>query len=174
MFIVGATPPRQTRPRARKVVSVQDRAPQLLVIEDARDQAILVGVAARRALPGLEVHITGNGQEGIDFLSGVEGLATPATNPVPDLIILDLMMPVVDGFGVLEWIMEHLSDALIPVVVLTASADPEREARARVLGACDVFEKPKDLDSLGTTVRQIVTRWISVGDIMAAHMRLSG
>jgi len=155
-------------------VSVQDRAPQLLVIEDARDQAILVGVAARRALPGLEVHIAEDGQEGIDFLAEVEGTSPTATNPVPDLIILDLMMPVVDGFGVLEWIMEHLSDALIPVVVLTGSPDPDHEARARALGACDVFEKPKELDSLGSTVRQIVTRWISAGDIMAAHMRLSG
>jgi CheY-like chemotaxis protein len=153
---------------------VEERAPQLLVIEDAQDQAILVGVAARRALPGLEVHIAEDGQQGIDFLSGVEGLATPAKHPVPDLIILDLLMPVVDGFGVLQWIQDHMGELLVPVVVLTGSPDPEHEARARALGAADVFEKPKQLDGLGTTVKQIVTRWISAGDIMAAHLRLSG
>jgi len=153
---------------------VDDRAPQLLVIEDARDQAILVGVAARRVLPGLEVHIVEDGQQGIDFLSGVEPLADPPLSPTPDLIILDLLMPVVDGFGVLQWIQDNLSDHLIPVVVLTASPDPDQKARARTLGAAEVFEKPKELDGLGTTVRQIVTRWISAGDIMAAHMRLSG
>lgn len=153
---------------------MEDRAPQLLVIEDARDQAILVGVAARQALPGLEVHIAEDGQQGIDFLSGTAADAGPAVTPTPDLVILDLLMPVVDGFGVLEWIRERFGDAPFPVVVLTGSLNPEHESRARELGASDVFEKPQQLDVLGTTVRGIVTRWISPSDIMAAHMRLSG
>jgi CheY-like chemotaxis protein len=144
---------------------VDEHAPQLLVIEDARDQAVLVGVAARMALPGLEVHIAGDGQEGIDYLSGAA---------TPDLVILDLMMPVVDGFGVLEWLAENLDPVPFPVVVLSGSIDPEHEARARALGASAVFEKPKSLDGLGTTVRSIVTRFISAGDIMAAHIRQSG
>jgi CheY-like chemotaxis protein len=153
---------------------VEERPPQLLVIEDSRDQAILVGVAARNALPGLEVHIAEHGQQGIDFLSGIAPLADPPERPTPDLVILDLFMPGVDGFGVLEWVQSHLSELLIPVVVLTGSANPDHEARARRLGAADVFEKPKALDGLGNTVRHIVTRWIDQGDIIAAHMRRGG
>ena len=153
---------------------MNERPPQLLVIEDAQDQAILVGVAARNALPGLEVRIVEDGQQGIDFLSGIAPLVDPPANPTPDLVILDLFMPVVDGFGVLEWVQSNLSDLLIPIVVLTGSSDPDHEARARRLGAADVFEKPKDLDGLGETVRSIVTRWIDRGDIIAAHMRRLG
>lgn len=151
-----------------------ERPPQLLVVEDAEDQALLVGVAARRALPGLEVHIAGDGQQGIDFLSGIRPLSNPPSSPTPDLVILDLFMPVVDGFGVLEWIGANLPDVPLPVVVLTGSPDPDIEARVLSLGAAGFFEKPDALDDLGHTVRRIVTRWIDPGDIMAAHMRLSG
>jgi CheY-like chemotaxis protein len=157
-----------------KVVAVEERGPRLLVIEDARDQAILVGVAAKNAHPGLEVHITEDGQQGIDFLAGIAPLRDPPVNPTPDLVILDLMMPVVDGFGVLEWLREAFDRIPFPVVVLTGSPEPENMSRARDLGATDVFEKPKSLDGLGDAVREIVTRYIPPGDIIAAHMRQSG
>lgn len=145
---------------------MDERAPTLLVIEDATDQAILVGVAARHAIPGLDVHIAENGQEGIDYLSGASA--------APDLVILDLEMPVVDGFGVLAWLGETLGTPGFPVVVMTGATNPDYEARARQLGATDYIKKPTDLAGLGQTVKKIVTRWISPGDLMAAHMRSSG
>ena len=151
-------------------MTVDERAPTLLVIEDAQDQAILVGVAARRALPGLEVHIAENGRKGIDFLAGIEPHADPPSNPTPDLIILDLVMPVVDGFGVLEWLRDH-GGAPCPVVLLTGTLTPENEKKALALGATEAYAKPPNLDHLGHAVFRIVTRWIQPGDMIAAHMR---
>lgn len=153
---------------------MDERAPTLLVIEDAQDQAILVGVAARFAHPGLEVHIAEDGQKGIDYLSGISPLQNPPSHPTPDMVILDLMMPVVDGFGVLEWIRAKLGTPRFPVVVLTASPEPSYEARARALGATEVYQKPTDLAGLGEAVRKMVRRWINPRDIMAAHMRQFG
>jgi len=153
---------------------VNERAPTLLVIEDAQDQAILVGVAARRAHPGLDVHIAEDGQQGIDYLAGISPLRDPPTNATPNVVILDLEMPIVDGFGVLEWIRETLGTPHFPVVVLTASSDPEYETRALALGATEVHRKPTDTARLGQTVKGIVTRWINPRDILAAHMRMSG
>jgi DNA-binding response OmpR family regulator len=153
---------------------VDERAPTLLVIEDARDQAILVGAAARHAHPGLEVRIAEDGKQGIDYLSGISPLEDPPANPTPDIVILDLEMPVVDGFGVLEWLGEHLGERQFPVVVLTASSNPDHEVRARELGATEVHQKPTDLSALGEMVKKIVRRWIDPRDIMAAHMRSSG
>lgn len=151
-------------------MTLDERAPTLLVIEDAQDQAILAGVAARRALPGLEVHIAEDGQKGIDFLSGVAGHSDPPRNPTPDLIILDLAMPVVDGLGVLEWLKEH-GGAPCPVVVLTSTLTPENDEKARALGATETHAKPANLDDLGSVVFRIVTRWIQPGDMIASHMR---
>jgi len=153
---------------------VEERAPRLLVIEDAQDQAILVGVAARNAHPGLEVDIAGDGAQGIEFLAGVAPLQDPPSNPTPDLVILDLVMPVVDGFGVLEWIRDKLGTPPFPVVVLTGSPDAEAEARARELGATEVYRKPGSVSELGETVKTIVTRWIKPSDILAAYIRSSG
>jgi len=154
-------------------VTVDERAPILLVIEDAKDQAILVGVAARRALPGLEVHIAENGRQGIDFLDGVEPHSDPPKNPTPDLIILDLVMPEVDGFGVLEWLRDH-GGASCPVVVLSGTLTPENEKKVLALGAAEAYAKPTNLDDLGTAVFRIVTRWIRPGDMIGAHMREFG
>lgn len=153
---------------------MDERQPTLLVIEDAEDQALLVGVAARNALPGLEVHIAEDGAQGIAYLSGIEPLADPPSSATPNLVILDLRMPVVDGFGVLEWMRQELGEEAPPVVVLTSSRDPADEQRARELGAADLVEKPQDPDSLCVSVREIVTRWIDPGDILAAHMRWAG
>ena len=133
--------------------------PTLLVIEDARDHALLVRVAARRALPGLDVRVAGDGREGIAYLAGTPPFQDRRSHPMPDLIILDLLMPEVDGFAVLEWIREERGIRM-PVVVLTSSENPEHEGRSLELGAVAFHKKPANLDSLADTVNEIVETWI--------------
>lgn len=135
--------------------------PTLLVIEDARDHALLVRVAARRVLPGLDVRVAGDGREGIAYLAGTPPFQDRRSHPVPDLVILDLLMPNVDGFGVLDW-MSGSRVAHIPVVVLTGSTDPEHESMSMDRGAKGFYRKPADLDALGDVVREIVEEWIPV------------
>ena len=130
--------------------------PTLLVIEDARDHAILVRVAARRALPGLDVRVAGDGREGIAYLAATPPFQDRRSHPLPDLIILDLIMPEVDGFDVLEWIRDQPGPRHVPLVVLTSSADPEAEGRSLSLGADAFYRKPTDLDELGRLVKEIV------------------
>lgn len=134
--------------------------PTLLVVEDARDHAILVRVAARRALPGLDVRVAGDGREGIAYLAGTPPFQDRRSHPLPDLVILDLLMPDVDGFAVLEWIREQKGSGFVPVVVLTSSENPEHEERSLALGADAFYKKPPDLDALGDVVREIVEEWI--------------
>jgi len=130
--------------------------PTLLVIEDAREHAILVRVAARRAIPGLDVRVAGDGREGIAYLAGTPPFQDRRSHPNPDLVILDLIMPEIDGFAVLEWMSEKKLVERMPIVVLTASADPTAEQRSLSLGAQAFFRKPDDLESLGRVVKQIV------------------
>ena len=134
--------------------------PTLLVVEDARDHALLVRVAARRAIPGLDVRVAGDGREGIAYLEGTPPFGDRRSHPMPDLIILDLLMPEVDGFAVLEHIRDVTGLSRIPVVVLTASPAAEHEERAMALGARSYFRKPDDLEALGEVVRRIVHEWI--------------
>jgi CheY-like chemotaxis protein len=130
--------------------------PTLLVIEDAREHAILVRVAARRALPGLDVRVAGDGREGIAYLAGTPPFQDRRSHPQPSLVILDLIMPEIDGYQVLEWIQRERGPASIPVVVLTSSPDPEAEGRSLSLGASAFYRKPDTLERLGEVVREIV------------------
>ncbi|MGE0160512.1 MAG: response regulator [Gemmatimonadales bacterium] len=151
-----------------------DRPPTLLVIEDADDQALLVGIAARRAHPGLDVHTVTNGLEGLAYLRGLPPFEDRLRHPLPNLVILDLYMPELDGFEVLSWIRDHMKDAPFPVVVLTASVRPEDETRAIELGAASVHKKPSDLQGLADVVSEIVHRCIGRGDIIGAHIWSAG
>lgn len=149
-------------------------APTLLVIEDAADQAVLVGVAARRAHPGLKVHTCEDGLDGITYLAGIEPYDDRRIHPMPDLIILDLFMPELDGFEVLRWMGEKMDENRPPVVVLTSSHKMSDEIRALELGAKAVYAKPMELIGLGEAVREIVDRFIGAREIIAAHIWAAG
>ena len=150
------------------------RHPTLLVVEDVQDQALLVGIAARNAHPGLRVESARHGGVGIAYLAGDPPYDDRTAHPLPDLVILDLYMPEVDGFQLLEWIGSADPPLDVPVVVLTSSELEADEERALELGAAAVHRKPTELGELGRTVRAIVERWIGRGDIIAAHIRESG
>ncbi|MBM4184928.1 MAG: response regulator [Gemmatimonadetes bacterium] len=133
--------------------------PTLLVIEDARVDAMLIRVAARRSVPGLDVRVAGDGREGIAYLEGLPPFQDRLSHPFPDLVILDLLMPEVDGFGVLEWLGQRKARA-VPVVVLTGSPDPTHEGRAMALGATAFYRKPGDSEGLTGVVRKIVEEYL--------------
>jgi DNA-binding response OmpR family regulator len=153
---------------------VRVSTPTLLVIEDARDQAILVGVAARRSHPGLQVRMAHDGYEGAAYLAGIAPFQDRRENPFPDLVILDLFMPEVDGFAVLRWIRKQPALVGIPVVVLTSSGNPDDETRARWLGADVVYRKPSDLSELGEVVREIVQTYIPRSAMIDAWLMSGG
>jgi DNA-binding response OmpR family regulator len=148
--------------------------PTLLVVEDARDEAILVGIAARRCHPGLQVRLARDGYEGAAYMAGVPPFDDREKNPLPHLVILDLFMPEVDGFAVLAWMRRRRDLARIPVVVLTSSGNPDDESRARWLGASVVYRKPSNLMELGDVVREIVREHIPPGAMIEAYLNAGG
>ena len=136
---------------------MQARHHTVLVVEDNKDHALLIRIAARRPFPGLDIRVAGDGREGIAYLAGTPPFQDRRSHPLPDLVLLDLIMPDVDGFGVLEWMGQHAKH--VPVVVLSSSVNPGDEARALELGARAFHTKPADLDTLSETVREIVERF---------------
>ena len=104
--------------------------PKILVIDDEADVRRVVGVLLTQA-----------GYEVIDAEYGLSGYAK-ALSEKPDLIMLDLMMPVMDGFMVLEKLKENPSVREIPVIILTAKIDAESERECMRLGAADYIKKP--------------------------------
>ncbi len=112
----------------------------VLVVED--DPDIRDSIRELLESEGLTVSVAANGQEALAHLN--------ETGPLPDLVLLDLMMPVMDGFAFRARQRADPRLARIPVVVL--SANPKLDARHDLLDARAYLTKPCDIDLLLATV----------------------
>ena len=113
------------------------RSPKILVVDD--DEGIREVLAEALAMEGYRVSSAVNGEVALE-----QALANR-----PDLIVLDLMMPVMSGWQFREAKRRYRSLAAIPVVVVTAALDPQ------VDGTASILRKPFDLDTLSSTVRDL-------------------
>ena len=95
---------------------------------------------------------------GFDVLESADGgdAYKKACQEIPDLILLDVMMPVMDGFEVLEKLRETPSTEVIPVVMLTAVPAQKGELEANQLGVNHYITKPFDPDTLETTIKVVL------------------
>jgi PAS domain S-box-containing protein len=116
----------------------------ILVADDMPDNRNLLAQQLRR-----------KGHRVTEAADGAEALALIGTDR-PDLVLLDLMMPVMDGFGVLERLKDDRG-SLLPVIVLTAATEREARMKALTLGAHEFLNKPFDTEELflriGTLLR---------------------
>jgi CheY-like chemotaxis protein len=119
----------------------------VLVADDFPDDLTLLVRALQDVTHFRISHMARDGEEVIAYLEGKAQYADRARYPFPHLLILDLKMPRVDGFGVLRWVQAHAKQALV-VVTLTGSNDPEDEERASAMGADAVFTKPVGLQQI--------------------------
>lgn len=94
--------------------------------------------------------------EVIVAFSGKEGL-TIMKKVIPDLVLLDIMMPGMDGIEVLEEIFAKENLKNIPVIMLTAKTDPADEKKSREIGAVDYISKPVNIEKLIYKVKEILS-----------------
>lgn len=118
---------------------------KVLVIDDEED----IRYIARLSLGRIE------GMTVLEAESGKEGIAL-ARSEAPDCILLDLMMPDMDGEATLDALRRDPATASIPVVFLTAVVMTEHVNRLKALGARGVIRKPFDPRALGRTLREIL------------------
>ncbi|MDB6059316.1 MAG: response regulator receiver protein [Verrucomicrobiales bacterium] len=112
----------------------------ILVAEDQPDDAFLF----EHTFAGLGIvdyYISTTGPGTISYLDGAGQFSDRLTYPVPDCVLLDLQMPEVDGFQILEWMRCHQDYRLVPTVVFSSSGDPADIRRAYELGANSYFTK---------------------------------
>jgi CheY-like chemotaxis protein len=111
------------------------RLKTVLVVEDDADDVRLLELAARQAQSGLALHSVPNGEEALAYLNGEGSFSDRQAHPLPDLVLLDLKLPRMDGFEVLDWIRNHPELRGLKVFVWTDSGQPEVLARATQAGA---------------------------------------
>jgi CheY-like chemotaxis protein len=120
---------------------------RILLVEDDHDIQTVAGIVLR-SLGGFELEICSSGAEAL----------TRAPEIAPDLILLDVMMPGMDGPTTLKALRKIPGFASKPVVFMTARAQPNEVSRYRDLGVADVIVKPFDPAQLCDLVRAIWRR----------------
>jgi CheY-like chemotaxis protein len=126
----------------------------LLAEDDPNDQTLFCAAVAKTALD-LRIHIVGHGQEVLEYLEGAGPYADRTAYPLPDVLVLDLRMPVMDGFEVLAWCQASPAFRTLRVVALSGSVDESWVDRALGAGACRFFLKSFRLENWTAMVRDI-------------------
>jgi diguanylate cyclase (GGDEF)-like protein len=126
---------------------------RILVVDD--DPDILQFVRLNLELDGFDVDLAGGGREALEMAA-----AAP-----PDLMLLDVMMPEIDGLTVLRRLRSDPGTANIPVIVLTARSLAEDRVKGLDLGADDYITKPFDLEELIARVRTVLRRSQQMRDL---------
>ena len=133
---------------------------RILIVEDNLDQLRLMTEVLQSGRISNEVHSVTTGEEAIAFLSGESAYCDRTVYPLPCLLLLDLKLPRISGFEVLEWVRAHPVFRTLPVVVLTGSHDSEDIERAYQLGANSYLLKPFKMEELRAVVKSINAYWV--------------
>lgn len=135
------------------------RAIEILLVEDNWADAVLTREALADARVNNNLSIVTGGDEAIRFLNREDEFAKAKT---PDLVLLDLNLPGMRGHEVLKWIKGHEEHRRIPVIVLTASHDPDDVRTVYEANANCYLVKPIDMSEFLNIIRSLDQFWLSV------------
>jgi CheY-like chemotaxis protein len=131
----------------------------ILLVEDNRADQELIRRAIQKVTIPKELRIVEDGEEALAYLFRRGKYQAPATSPKPDLLLLDLNLPRVDGYQVLEEIRADSKLRPMPVLVLTTSRQEKDIIRSYELGCNSFITKPVGLDQLTGLVQAIEKYW---------------
>jgi CheY-like chemotaxis protein len=138
------------------------RSPQtVLYVEDSEDDFLLFKLASRKCGTPFSLQHVADGEQAVAYLSREGAYADGEEYPFPDLVLLDLKMPRLDGFEVLEWIRSNSATRTLPVVVLAGSSFRADIRRALELGANSYAAKPAKFEELQVLIDQIAEVWLA-------------
>jgi CheY-like chemotaxis protein len=132
----------------------------ILLVEDNRLDIELTLDAFKEARLGNSVHVAKNGVEALDYLFGHEQYGDREQYPLPDVILLDLKMPGIDGFEVLRRVKAEPEVKRIPVIILTSSREEGDLALSYDCGANSYLVKPVSFEGFLKVVQQVQDYWL--------------
>ncbi|MCH7471817.1 response regulator, partial [bacterium] len=133
----------------------------ILMVDDDPDDCQLVTEALQEAGLANELRFAEDGEELMDYLHHRGKFADPASSPTPDLILLDLNMPKMDGREALKEIKSNRKLKLIPIVVFTTSQSEQDILRSYDLGVNSYIVKPSAFSELVDVVKILESYWFN-------------
>lgn len=140
-----ATPPRsKASPASLLAEQTADARPTILIVDDTPDNLMLLSQLFKGEY---RVRLAQTGAKALEFVT---------SDDPPDLVLLDVMMPQMDGFEVARAMREHPSSETIPIIFVTAMASSDARLKGLDLGAVDYITKPIDPETLKPRVRNFM------------------
>lgn len=136
----------------------------ILLVEDNPDDEALTLRALKKNNIGNTLIIVRDGAEALDFLFCKGAFADRDPREQPQLILLDLKLPKVDGLEVLRRIRESESTRTLPVVILTSSREEQDLIKSYSLGANSYVRKPVDFNQFVEAVLQLGLYWLVLNE----------
>lgn len=134
----------------------------ILLVEDDPDHELLTIRALKKANIANDIHVARDGSEAIDVLFGPDPLR-------PQVILLDLKLPKLDGLEVLRRIRESDTTRMLPVVVLTSSDEERDVVRSYQLGVNSYIRKPVNFTDFAEATRQLGMYWLVLNECPPAN-----
>jgi CheY-like chemotaxis protein len=136
----------------------------ILHVEDDSNDVLLFQHACQRAGLGSNLQAVGDGAEAIAYLSGSDHFGDRLRHPLPDLVLLDLKLPRVNGFEVLDWMRKGDRFRRLPVVIFSSSSHEADVNRAYDAGANSFLLKPADFNALVDIATTIHHYWLALNE----------
>lgn len=139
-----------------------DRVAHILLVEDNRMDVELTLDAFKEARLLNTIYVSPNGQDALDYLFGRGKYADRIAYPIPNLVLLDLKLPGIDGFEVLRQVKSAPILRRLPVIILTSSKEEGDRALTYDIGANSYIVKPVSFNGFLDVIKQIEGYWISL------------
>jgi two-component system response regulator len=140
-----------------------DEAVILLVEDNPDDEALTLRALKKNNITNAVV-VARDGVEALDYLFGTGSHAGRNLNSLPQVVLLDLKLPKVDGLEVLRRVRADERTKLLPVVILTSSNEEQDRLRGYGLGANSYVRKPVDFGQFIEAVRQLGLYWLLLNE----------
>ncbi|HHJ37972.1 MAG: two-component system response regulator [Methylothermaceae bacteria B42] len=137
----------------------------ILLVEDNPDDEALTLRALRKHNLANKIIVARDGQEALDYLFGEGAYSNRDTSILPQVILLDLKLPKIDGLRVLERLRANRHTRSIPVVILTSSNEEQDMIRSYDLGANSYVRKPVDFVQFVEAARQLGLYWLVLNEV---------
>jgi CheY-like chemotaxis protein len=142
--------------------------PTILHVDDDENDRLLLSIAQRSAKICANLMPAEDGEQAIAYLQRNDTDPQTLTTPVPDLVLLDLKLPLKSGFEVLEWIRAQDTLQHLPVIILSSSEQEADQQRALANGANSYFVKPVSLEGMVEMIKRIQADWLSSTPLAAS------
>ena len=136
----------------------------ILLVEDNPDDELLTSPALRMNNVLNEVVVARDGVEALDYLFGTGGHSGRDTAVMPQLILLDLKLPKIDGLEVLKRLRADERTRLLPVVILTSSREEQDMLDGYGLGANSYVRKPVNFEQFVQAIEQLKLYWLILNE----------